>query len=518
MNNQRFAIIDIGSNSIRLVITELDSQGRFKELHNVKNVARLSKHLNQDKEITEEGVNVLIETLVRFKEMMNFHEVAQIAAVGTAALRQSKNQQDIITMIEDMLGIKIRVLTDYEEAYYGYLAVVNSTSIKDGFTIDIGGGSTEVTYFKNRELKHFHSFPFGAVTLQSTFISGSDATEQELATMHDFIINQFHQLTWIKEVKPMNVIGIGGSARNLALIHQQKVEYPLGGLHQYEMSQTELKHLYESLSSTSLEDRHAIDGLSKDRADIIVPAALVISSFIQYVEAESFILSRRGLRDGILYEEMLRPMETNRFPVVIEESFHQLSHNFDIQLSHVNYVTKLVSMLYQHFKEYAPISDSDEALTLLRYSTKVLYIGEFINKESSSTHTFYLLTNMTIDGLNHKERLAIAFISSFKSKSQLVRLAKPYKDVISKKELKWYEFLGSLMKLAYSLNKTRRHLIKHIGEPTFNGSKVALPLHFESDCSFEMEYATKHKKHLERITNLDIDLEFISAWSQNEYS
>lgn len=510
MNMKRFAIIDIGSNSIRLVITELDSQGRFKELHNVKKVARLSTHLNEADELTETGINRLIETLLSFKEMMNFHEVAQIATVGTQALRQAENQQAIVELISDMLGINIRILSEYEEAYYGYLAVVNSTAIETGFTIDIGGGSTEVTYYENRELKHYHSFPFGAITLQSEFIKGEEASKDELESIKEYVLGQFREHPWLKDCKSQHVIGIGGSARNVSLVHQHQREYPLGGLHQYEMSAEELHDTEALLSHLSLSERQSLDGLSKDRADIIVPAAIVMTTFLEYTEADTFVMSRRGLRDGLLYEEMLRPMETDRFPVVVEESFHQLSHDYDINLFHVTYITTLASKLYHLFKDFCPVDlEESEALTLLKYSAKVLYIGEFINKEASSQNTFYLLTNMTVDGLSHKERLATACISSFKSKSALIRYTLPYKKLITKKQLKSYEFLGSLMKLAYSLNKTGRHLICELGELKENSSSYVLTVYYKHDCSFEQEYALKHKKHLERVINKNIKLKFV---------
>ncbi|WP_100372420.1 exopolyphosphatase [Bacillus sp. FJAT-45037] len=509
MNKQRFAIIDIGSNSIRLVITELDSKGSYKELHNVKKVARLSSHINDKGELTEKGVNLLLEILVRFRDMMNFHQVGHIATVGTAALRQSTNQKEVITIVNDVLGIQIRVLSDYEEAYYGYLAVINSTSIENGFTIDIGGGSTEVTYFKNRELKHYHSFPFGAVTLQASFIQGKEATEKELKTMKDYIIKQFNEIAWLKSVPKEHVIGIGGSARNLALIHKNKVHYPLGGLHQYELTQAELHHVVKDLIGTPMEDRSSIEGLSKDREDIIIPAGVVISSFVDYVGSDRFILSRRGLRDGLLFEEMLRPMDTNKFPIVVEESFHQLSLDYGVDLDHVKDVTKLAMKLYSEFKHQAPDDLSkQDAMNLLRYSAKTLYIGEFINKESSSEHTFYLVAHMTIDGLSHKERLAVAFISSFKSKSQMMQLAKAYKDLLSKKELKQYEFLGSIMKLAYCLTRTKRYTVKKIGKGSQSEDSCTVPIYYQNDCSFEKVYANKHKKHLERVTQLSINLDF----------
>ncbi|TWI57777.1 exopolyphosphatase [Halalkalibacter nanhaiisediminis] len=512
MIEKQFAIIDIGSNSVRLVINQIDHNGCYKELHNYKTVARLSSHINADGHFTKKGINILLDTLTRFKDIIHFHHVKEVTAIATAAMRKANNRNQVVELVKERLAFDIQILSEYEEAFYGYLAVVNSTNIKNGYTIDIGGGSTEVTFFENRELIYYHSFPFGAVTLQQQFVKGEQPTERELAAIKVFISSQLKTLSWLQENRDYPVIGIGGSARNLSLIHQRQIEYPLAGLHQYEFSRTELHNLNKMLQQTTYEERLSIDGLSKDRADIIVPAAEVISSLVDHVNADTFIMSRKGLRDGIFYEELLRSMETRYFPNVAEESFYQLSHSYEVNLDHVNHITYLATRLYQELSANCSTKhDQKVALQLLKHSARVLYIGEYINSEASSQNTFYLVTNMTIEGLSHQERLAIAFISSFKSKSQLMQFAKPFKNLLHKKQLKLYEFLGSIMKLAYCLDRTKRNAVVEIGHIDVNDKTFIIPLYYQEDAHFEDMQAGKHKKHLERATGYDIELHYIPS-------
>ncbi|WP_231686742.1 Ppx/GppA family phosphatase [Bacillus sp. JCM 19034] len=265
-----FAIVDLGSNSIRLVINEIEKNGRYKEVHNFKTVARLSSHLNEQGILSNEGIQIILDTLSRFKTILTSHQINNINIIATAAMRKAENKKEIVKLVKKKLNLDIQILSEYEEAYYGYLAVVNSMSIETGLTIDIGGGSTEITYFKNRKLIYYHSFPFGAVTLHKQFFSSNQSQSRQIQSLRKFILNQLKTLPWLKQILVESVIGIGGSARNLSLIHQRQINYPLAGIHQYEYPAIELVQMNQHLQKTSYEDRLTIDGLSKDRADIII--------------------------------------------------------------------------------------------------------------------------------------------------------------------------------------------------------------------------------------------------------
>ncbi|GAE33427.1 exopolyphosphatase [Halalkalibacter akibai] len=511
MIRKHYAIIDMGSNSFRLVINEIDNNGRYQELYNFKTVARLSTFINDDGVLQEAGISLILETLQRFKEVLDYHQIDDVTIIATAAMRKAQNQKDIAKLVQDRLGLSIRILSEYEEAFYGYLAVINSTSIQNGITIDIGGGSTEVTLFTDRELKHFHSFPFGAITLQQQFFSEGQAPAA-ISELKKYINQQLQTLSWLKGREDYPIIGIGGSARNLALIHQRQSDYPLAGIHQYEMGNEDLSTINTMLQQSTIEQRLLLDGLSKDRVEIIIPAAEVISSLVSYVEANTFIMSRKGLRDGVFYEALLEKMDTKRFPNVVEESIHQITNSYHVQIDHANHISTLALQLYKQLAPYAQVShDEQEALKLLNYSARVLYIGESISSEASSQNTFYLLTNMTIEGLSHKERLAVAFISSFKSKSLMMHYAEPFKQLIQKKELKLFEFLGSIMKLAYSLDRTRRKVISKVGEVTQLSGEILIPLYYKEDPFFENIQASKSKKQIEKAIKQTIEFQYMPS-------
>lgn len=507
MEKQNIALIDIGSNSIRLVIFNLDNRGYYKEIQNLKVVARLSSHLNKDGNITKKGIMILLDALHHFQEVTRTYHITKIKCVATAAIRQAKNQEEIISAVTESTDFQVRILSEYEEAFLGYLAVTNSTNIEDGLTIDIGGGSTEVTLFKNRRLLNYHSFPFGAISLKQKFIKNEIATNQELSDLKLFLKEQFSSLKWLKQ-NDLPVVGIGGSARNLSLISQRQTNYPLAGLHQFEMSFENLMTITNNLKELSFKQRQMVNGLSKDRADIIIPATEAIIMLMEVTGAQKFIMSTKGLRDGLFYEELFGQFNIECFPNVAEESFYQLSQDYEVNSTNVKYISKLATELFHELLPYFNYTLTDLDLRLLHLSCRVLYIGEFISYEASSQHTFYLLTNLSIDGLSHIDRLKIALIASFKSKNAFNSYINPYKGWFDVESIEKLEILGAILKFSFSLNKTRKQSILSVCVVEANDIEITLKFACTSDAYFEEMQAQKYKKPLEKLLKKRVKLLF----------
>lgn len=242
---ERIGLVDIGSNTIRLVIFEFDTKTGLNEILNIKTPARLSQYLTDDLKMNQDGIDVLTTTLHSFKSVANKFEVNELHPVATAAIRQSTNQNEIIKHIKSELDISIKIIPDQEEAFYGFYAITHTTDVEDGVSIDIGGGSTEVTLFKDKTIIEAHSFPFGVVTLKRKFFEDKDHNDKSaIKAMEKFIAKQFEQLPWLQDQK-IALVGIGGSARNVARIHQSEHSYPIGGVHNYSMTEEDMDEVYK---------------------------------------------------------------------------------------------------------------------------------------------------------------------------------------------------------------------------------------------------------------------------------
>ncbi|WP_152655376.1 exopolyphosphatase [Oceanobacillus sp. CFH 90083] len=507
MKKQNYAIIDIGSNTIRLVIYEKTKGNRLKEIENVKASSRLRTFLEEDNTLNQAGIDRLIDTLKSFQEVLATYTLQDTICAATAAIRQAENKQEIETQIVEKTGLNIRILSEEEEAYYGYLAVIHSTSLTEGITVDIGGGSTEVTYFKGRELKESHSFPFGALTLKD-FFARTVPTTEELTKLRQYLKEQFATLPWL-ENKEVKLIAIGGSARNLAQVHQNLKSYPLAGLHEYQMFQKDIMEVSHYLTSIKPDKLTKVDGLSKDRADIIIPAIEVFHCLYQTVQAESFVLSRKGLRDGVLYEHLAKESDSSLFPHVLEESIRELVNDYDLNREHIRHVQNLTEQLFDFCKDNGLIRLDRQDRKLLKMSSFLFNLGEYIDSESSSQHTFYLLANRTIDGLEHRERLKLALVASYKNKTVFKQFIQPYKSWFLKEERQKLLDLGALLKFTYCLDATKRQIVEKI-DFHLKKKKAIIRIYTNANAMPEEYQAEKQKKHLEKAIGKELELEFIT--------
>jgi len=502
---KNWAVIDIGSNTIRLVIYKETINGSYKEVENVKAVARLRQYLNSQKVLEQKGTDLCLSILEEFKRIIDYHKVKNVKCVATATIRQAVNKSEILLTIKENIGFEIKVLSEQEEAYLGYLAVVNTTAVEDGVTIDIGGGSTEITYFQNKKLIQSFSFPFGVVSLKERYMKGKRMSSDEKEALQTAILEALHTLPWLRNLK-VPIIAIGGSARNIAQVHQNLSNYPLAGIHQYEMKIEDLTNITTMMENMDVEQLEKLEGLSKDRADIIIPALEVFVLLSKFVNATNFVFSKRGLRDGLIFQDQnVAPLHAEQ---IMEKSIHNLVVDYGIEPEHSNHVADLATQMYGqlcHIFGHEPIPYSQR---FIKQSACIYYIGQYVDADVSSHHTFNLLAHQSIDGFTHKERLILALIASFKNWSLLKQYSDPFPQWVSKDELKDIRIAGAMVKLASSLDSSKRGLIKKI---TVQKKQAELLFQISSvgNILVEKYQAEKQVRHLEKALKYKIQLNFI---------
>lgn len=508
MKNPKTAILDIGSNTIRLVIYSYDEKRGLREFENIKTVARLRTYLQPNGEMSEQGIQILEDTLKSFRQMLEDYDVDDVIATATAAIRQASNQEAIVARMKTETNFEIDVLTEDEEAYYGFLAVAHSVPIESAVTIDIGGGSTEITYYVDKKLQKTHSFPFGVVSLQQQFMKEGQMTVVEKEQLALFAEAQFRSLAWLNGLQ-YPVIGIGGSARNIAQIDQQRKAYPISNVHQYKMNVHDLYTLSDTLSDLTIEELKKIDGLSSDRADIILPALEVFRALMKVVKADEFMFSRKGLREGIMLNRVLQsnPVALNKHHV-FDHSSQALATEYEMNQHEAEHLQFLAQQIYEACVANQLINSSAESLQLLKRGAALFYLGEYIDADAASQHTFYILSNRSIDGMEHMDRIKLALVASYKNKDTFKRYAAPFEPWIEKDELKQLRDLGAIIKFAYGLNGSKRSIVERITMVT-TSEGVQMNIYVKGNAMAEKYQAGKQKKHLEKLFKCDVRLHFL---------
>lgn len=508
VRNFKAAIIDIGSNTIRLVLYKYDVKRGMKEIENIKVVARLRNYILPNGTLSEQGILKLKNILISFQDMLHDYGINNVLATATAAIRQSTNGQEILEKMKDEIGIEIKLLSEEQEAFYGYLAVVHSIATPSAVTIDMGGGSTEITYFHNKQLIKSYSFPFGSVSLKQQFMKSNTLTIEERNRIYQFAKQQFLSLNWLVGLM-LPVIGIGGSARNMAKMDQRKKKYPISGIHQYKMTKEDFNSIRLEIAGLSFEELKQLDGLSSDRADIIAPVLEVFQALMDVVQSPIFQFSRKGLREGLIFEKILNenPSAFDKYRV-FEINIDFLAQEFGKSEAHNQYFVKLCEITYREFCRHGALLYSDDDLTIMMQAAKLFYLGEYIEADAASQHTFYLLSNRSIDGLGHKERVRLALLASYKNKDEFKRYVQPFLEWFTKDELKQIQGIGALLKFVYALDASKRKIVENI-EIDQKEQHTIIRIYTRGNALAEKYKVNRQKKHIEKLFPGDVTLHFI---------
>ncbi|OPG15799.1 Ppx/GppA phosphatase family protein [Ferroacidibacillus organovorans] len=440
-------IIDIGSNSMRLSIIASLQSGAYYVLDEQKASPRLSQQIKRDGAIAEDAIRDLIEKLQGFIGLCRAHHATRIEAVGTAALRAAKNRAEIVERIERETGIHVEVIPGVEEAALGFSAVANTMKLCDALLVDIGGGSTEVTLVRSGAAIASHSFPIGAVT------ANRDLGQLSREQMMQRIQTLFPQVELLTQAKNMELIGIGGTIRTIARVHQGLSGYPLALTHNYFMQQTDVEETVAYLGDIPLARRKKVEGLSKDRADLIVPGGMILLSLMRYTASSVLRISGRGLRDGTFFTRVLGTDNGLLTEGVLETSVHNLLERCRVPIDHAKTVTHLALAIATPLCERG---DLDPARLHLLYAAAMLHrVGIHIHYYDFDRHTFYLILNGTLYGLTHRELLMVAAAASYKGRNRTRKQCAPFRTLLSEDDLTEITKIGVIVRLAEALD--RRH-------------------------------------------------------------
>ncbi|QYY42144.1 exopolyphosphatase [Aneurinibacillus thermoaerophilus] len=490
------AVIDMGSNSVRLVIYYEAAGGAVYEVDNIKNTIRLGAFLDENNDITEQGIQEAIRVLRQYRQLCQAREVSAVTGVATAAVRNARNCEAFLEQIYQETGFTLRVLSGEEEAYYGYLAVVNTMNITEALTVDIGGASSELVKISGRKLAESHSFPFGAVTLTRRFFGHFSPTEAEIAAMEEYLRKEFSAYSWIKE-KKYPLIGIGGTVRNLGKVHQKMTRYPFPGLHYYQMKKYQVDSVYHYLRELSPAQMQNVEGLSKERADIIVAGISIIKILLEYIGTSKFIISNKGLRDGVYMEARLQARNLPLIEDVVEEGVAMFMANYNVNVLHARHVDSVCRTMFDQLARQGLHIYGEEERRLLSVAARLHDIGRMINLGEWQQHTFYLLMHVLLPGLTHREQLLTALIASYKGAKRLQRLVAPYESLVSEADLQMVEQLGLLLLMARALDRTESQQVSNV-KLTREGKCVILRCQGVDERSLEAQTLEEHRKKFKK--------------------
>ncbi|WP_455543980.1 Ppx/GppA phosphatase family protein [Intestinibacter sp.] len=307
----RIAIIDIGSNSLKLIISDIYDNGFFQISYEKKIKLRLSNYKTRANDITTLGIKKLTSSVEEMKKICTLYKCNRVIAVATEAIRKSRNGKEIIDSLKESLNLDIKIIDGKQEAYYGFISSVNSINLNDFLQIDIGGSSAEIVLVKNKKLIESVSLPYGSIPNTNNFNLINEVSKKDEQKFKETIFKEFDKYPWIRENKNLPVVGIGGSVRCIEKILRNHSFDDIDILlDNFIISYKNINSLFNIMKKLNFEQKKAIRGMSSNRADIFVGCLILIKYLMFYINSDKLAISKFGIREGILFKYTENLFET----------------------------------------------------------------------------------------------------------------------------------------------------------------------------------------------------------------
>lgn len=445
---KNIGVVDIGSNSMRLVVASVDKDNEhFKILDELKESLRLGKAIGRDGNLAESKIEELLFALKGYKSLAESLSVEKLKIVATAALRASKNSREIVARIKSELDLDVEIISGQMEAYYDYFGTINSMDISDALLVDIGGASTELIHVRDRELLNSISIPFGALNITEKFkIQGKLESEK---SVKKFLNKIFDDIDWLKDVQGVPLVGIGGTFRNLAKIDRKMTRYPLDMNHNYEICSSNFKNILSLLKNSTKKDRFNIKGLSENREDIIVGASLIAESVFDYNDLSTVLISGYGLREGCIFSDLFKD---KRLDDVLDYELRRILKRYELNETHAFHVLKLFNSL---FEKLYPIHGlkRENLYSIIKTAVLLHDIGISINYYDHNKHSLYILMNSGIKGLSHREIIIASLVAGLHRKDGLKLSRYQFSSILSDCDIRTAKYLGMILLICEMLDR-----------------------------------------------------------------
>lgn len=513
---QRIAIIDIGSNSARLVVSHIYKNGAYNMVYNQKEALRLSQKVDGQNMLTEEAFTSTIDTLKSFAHMCKIYQADKIIAVATAAIRNAANGKELIARAAQETDIRLHIISGKKEAYISYLGVINTLDVKNGIIFDLGGGSTELILFKNRKILESVSIPLGAVNTTSMFNIRNEMPPEVFTKLSTFIMDCLAKYPWLKQ-KNLPLIGVGGTARTVAKIIQRAKKYPATKIHNYAYPLQTFRSFFNKLRTTNLEQRKKISGLSSERSDIILAGSSIISCLLEATGAKKLITSGCGLREGLFYDYYSKSNNVALIAKnILERSRENTLNLFEADTRHAHHITKLALTMFDGWTELHKIRKGYRRL--LETAALLHDIGITINFYSHARHSAYMIQNAKLFGLTHKEQIITSAIAGWHNGvSKNYFKDRFYKEILTESNWKLINKLALLLALSESLDYSEARMVRGLST-SFDKKNAVLKIYADNIPSIEMHQIKSHLAWFKKTFGADLSIEIHKEEEQDSSS
>jgi exopolyphosphatase / guanosine-5'-triphosphate,3'-diphosphate pyrophosphatase len=506
----RLAAIDIGTNSVHMIVVRVRPDFSFEIVDREKEMVRLGAGGLDGKQLTPEAMNAALQALSKFARLAQSHHVDEVLAVATSATREAENGGAFLRAIERKTGIRARLITGTEEARLIHLAAVYGVDTpKPAVVIDIGGGSVEITLGSGREVEFARSFKIGVIRLTERFVDSDPISSRDERKMAKFIGEHVDRyIEHIVEKGYDRVIGTSGTILSLGIvataIDRGTVPQEVRNLR---VPAKSLRRLRKDTVEMDLEERMHLPGLDPRRADLMVAGTVLLDTLLKRLEADEITLCDLALREGVLLDYIHRHRRDiariDRYPDVRRRSVIELAERCAWEADHSRQVAALSLTMFDFTKKIHGLGDREREW--LDYAGLLHDIGNHISYEKHHRHSYYLTKNGDLRGFEPEEIAIIALVTRYH------RRATPSKEhegmgELTRHQRKAVEVLSAFLRLAETLDRSRHGVIRGL-EMRERLGELRIRVHAVGDAELEVWAAHRQTRALEMALGRKILLE-----------
>jgi exopolyphosphatase/guanosine-5'-triphosphate,3'-diphosphate pyrophosphatase len=505
----RIAAVDVGSNSIHMVVAQVEADGRVRVLDRAKEMVRLGRRTLSKGRLSPQAIDAGVRTLSAFLTHAERQGVSRITAVATSAVREAANGGDFIEKVERDVGLRVKVIPGREEARLIYLGVRHAIDLsgKPTLIVDVGGGSVEFILIEQGEPVSLESHKIGVARLSERFFQNDPPTSEEIDAIEAYLGNQLDpMLGEFRKRGVRRVVGTSGTLLTLVSIAgHQRGEPPDQHLNNFAVSATEIAKVRRLLSRTERDERLRLKGLDAKRADLIVAGAVLADYILAGIGAKQLVACTWALREGVLLDFISRHRkgieETERYDTPRGRSVARLARHLGETSDHGPRIARLALRLFDQLEPQLDVDHS--ARELLEYAALLHDVGHHIDHQNHHRHSYYLITNGELLGFQRDELEMIGMVARYHRKAA-PKASDPEFRALPQKARATVRALSAVLRLADACDRSHFGVVRDITVAR-RGDKLTLNLTATGDAQLELWEARQRVGLLEAVLGLDVE-------------
>ncbi len=459
-DRQPLSIIDIGSNSIRLVIYEGVARSPTV-FFNEKMLAGLGRGIVTTGRLDPEGVRRAADEFRRFRALSDQAGAQSLHVLATAAAREADNGPEFIAMAEDILGTEIRVLTGREEAHYSALGIISGFHKPDGIVGDLGGGSLELVDVRDHDIGEGITLPLGGLRLE-------DMAKASLPEAAKIARRELEKAGFLEAAAGRSFYCVGGTWRNLARLHMSATRYPLQVMHNYEMPPARVATFLKRVASGGLDKVTGVDRVSKNRRGLLPYGAIVLQEVIRVAKPANVIVSANGVREGYLHS-LLDLEDQRRDPLITAAEELAI-----LRSRSVSHARELAEWSGSSFRAFG-IEETEDEARYRQAACLLADIGWRAHPEYRGTQSLNIIAHASFIGVDHPGRAFLALASMYRHEGTFGdNVAPQLKILAGPRHLERARILGALLRVVYLFSASMPGLIPTLSWRAGEGGRLTL--------------------------------------------